>query len=219
MIASNPDRPSPLLLDQIGMWMEGWGQLPGHLVVISGPSGSGKSTLVRRILQRPEVRATLSVSATTRRPRPGEMHGVQYFFIGRADFEAMRDRGELFESAEFAGNLYGTPIGPVVEELKAGGCVILEIEVQGALLVRDRVPSALFLFIDAPRFWELEKRLRARGTEDDAAIHRRLVRARWERDHAHCYDAVLINDDLDETTQRLVNLLVQHGCGGTVPDA
>jgi guanylate kinase len=201
------------------MWMDGWGDLPGHLVVISGPSGSGKSTLVRRILERPEVRATLSISATTRGPRPGESHGVNYYFVSRDEFESMRARGELFESAEFAGNLYGTPIAPVVKTLKDGGCVILEIEVQGAMQVRDHAPSALFLFIDAPRFWELEKRLRGRGTEDDAAIHRRLVRARWERDHAHCYDVVLINDDLDRTVDRLVEILVQHGCGGTDSDA
>lgn len=201
------------------MWMEGWGDLPGHLVVISGPSGSGKSTLVRRILKRPEIRATLSVSATTRKPRPGEVDEVDYYFFDRGEFAALRDRGALLESAEFAGNWYGTPALPVVERMKAGGTVILEIEVQGAMQVREHAPSALFLFIDAPRFWELEKRLRARGTEDDAAIHRRLVRARWERDHAHCYDAVLINDDLEQTVEKLVNLLVHHGCGGRDGDA
>lgn len=195
------------------MWLEGWGDLPGHLVVISGPSGSGKSTLVRRVLDRPEVGAVLSVSATTRQPRPGEVEGQNYFFVSTEEFEGLRARGELFESAEFAANFYGTPIQPVVDLLREGRSVILEIEVQGALQVREYAPSALFLFIDAPRFWELEKRLRRRGTEDDASIHRRLVRARWERDHAHCYDVVLINDDLDQTTERLVNLLVQHGCG------
>jgi guanylate kinase len=197
------------------MWVEGWGDLPGHLVIISGPSGSGKSTLVRRILDRPDVRATLSISATTRSPRPDEVHSVNYYFVSNEDFLDLRDRGDLFESAEFAGNLYGTPKGPVLETLQAGGCVILEIEVQGALQVREHVPSAFFIFIDAPRFWELEKRLRARGTETEAVIHRRLVRARWERDHAHCYDVILINDDLDQTVERLANLLVQHGCGGT----
>ena len=195
------------------MWLEGWGELPGHLVIISGPSGSGKSTLVRRVLDRADVRATLSVSATTRSPRPGEVHGENYFFVTKEEFEGLRTRGELFESAEFSSHSYGTPIRPVVETLRNVGCVILEIEVQGALLVREHAPSAFFIFIDAPRFWELEKRLRHRGTEDDASIHRRLVRARWERDHAHCYDVVLINDDLDQTTDRLVELLLQHGCG------
>lgn len=197
------------------MWIEGFGDLPGHLVVISGPSGSGKSTLVSRILARPEIGARLSVSATTRLPRPGEIEGEDYYFVRRDEFAAMRERGELFESAEFAGNMYGTPIAPVVETLRSGGCVLLEIEVQGALQVRERAPSALFVFIDAPRFWELERRLRARGIEDDAAIHRRLVRARWERDHAHCYDVILINDDLDRTAEQLADLLIQHGCGGT----
>ena len=197
------------------MWIEGWGDLPGHLVVISGPSGSGKSTLVRRALARPEIGGTLSVSATTRSPRPGEIDAVDYYFVTTEKFLDLRDRGDLFESAEFAGNLYGTPKAPVFDVLRSGGCVILEIEVQGALQVRDHVPSALFVFIDAPRFWELETRLRARGTESEAEIHRRLVRARQERDHAHCYDVVLINDDLEQTTERLVNLLVEHGCGGS----
>lgn len=197
------------------MWIEGFGDLPGHLVVISGPSGSGKSSLVGRILARPEIGARLSVSATTRQPRPGEIEGVNYYFVRRDEFAAMRERGELFESAEFAGNLYGTPITPVVETLRAGGCVLLEIEVQGALQIRERAPSALFVFIDAPRFWELERRLRSRGTEDEATIHRRLVRARWERDHAHCYDSILINDDLDRTAEQLADLLIRHGCGGT----
>ncbi len=201
------------------MWLEGWGNLPGHLVVISGPSGSGKSTLVQRILQRPEISASLSVSATTRKPRPGEQEGVNYFFVDLEEFEGMRARGELFESAEFAGHLYGTPIAPVVEIMKRGGCVILEIEVQGALQVREHAPSALFLFIDVPRFWELEKRLRFRGTESDESIHRRLVRARWERDHSHCYDVVLINDDLEQSVDKLVGLLVQHGCGAKDTDA
>ncbi len=197
------------------MWIEGFGDLPGHLVVISGPSGSGKSTLVRRILDRSDIKATLSISATTRLPRPGEVEGESYRFLSRDEFSAMQDRGGFFETAEFAGNLYGTPVAPVAEALRTGGCVLLEIEVQGAMQVRDRAPSALFIFIDAPRFWELERRLRARGTEDDSSIHRRLVRARWERDHAHCYDSVLINDDLDLTVERLARLLIEHGCGGT----
>ncbi len=196
------------------MWIEGRGDLPGHLVVISGPSGSGKSTLVRRVLDRPEVHAILSVSATTRSPRPGEIDGEAYSYVTTEKFLDLRDRGELLESAEFSGNLYGTPKGPVFEALRWGGCVILEIEVQGALQVRDHIPSALFIFVDVPRFWELETRLRTRGTETEAEIHRRLVRARHERDHAHCYDVVLINDDLEQTTERLVNLLVEHGCGG-----
>lgn len=196
------------------MWIEGFGELPGHLVVISGPSGSGKSTLVRRILDRPDIKAQLSVSATTRAPRPGEVDGASYYFLSREDFLSMRDKGGFFETAEFAGNLYGTPVEPVAKALEAGSCVLLEIEVQGAMQVRDLAPSALFVFIDAPRFWELERRLRARGTEDDTSIHRRLVRARWERDHAHCYDTILINDDLDRTVENLATLLIHHGCGG-----
>ena len=196
------------------MWVAGWGDLPGHLVVISGPSGSGKSTLVRRLLSHGEVKAQLSVSATTRPPREGEREGFDYYFLGKEEFSKLREAQGFLEFAEFAGHEYGTPAKPVREALERGFCVILEIEVHGALQVREKAPSALFIFIDVPRFWELEKRLRARGTEDDAAIHRRLVRARWERDHAHCYDSVIINDDLDQATDALVNLLIQHGCGG-----
>ena len=113
--------------------MDGWDRLPGRLVVVSGPSGSGKSTLVRRVLARPEVAVRLSVSATTRAPRPGEEPGRDYFFLSREAFEEARDRGEFLERAEVHGNLYGTPAGPVRADLEAGRCVLLEIDVQGAL--------------------------------------------------------------------------------------
>ncbi len=201
------------------MWVAGWGELPGHLVIVSGPSGSGKSTLVRRVLRRPDVRAKLSVSATTRAPRPGEVPGEHYDFLDRDEFQGRVERNAFLEWAEFSGNLYGTPAEPVLESLREGFGVILEIEVQGAMQVREKAPSALFVFIDVPRFWELEKRLRARGTEDDATIHRRLVRGRAERDEAHRYDVTIINDDLESAVDRLAALLVEHGCGGPLADA
>jgi guanylate kinase len=198
----------------MAMWVEGWGKLPGRLVVVSGPSGSGKSTLIHRALEHKEVKATLSVSATTRAPRPGEREGVEYFFMCPEQFAAARERDEFLEWAEFNHNFYGTPGRPVFEAMSAGRNVILEIEVQGALKVRERAPTALYVFVDVPRFGVLEERLRARGSETDPSMHRRLVRARWERDHAHCYDERVINDNLDQATSDLVALLLRYGCGG-----
>lgn len=196
------------------MWIEGWGHLPGQLVVVSGPSGSGKSTLLRQALEAPGISARLSVSATTRKARPGEREGVDYFFLDRSEFLAGQARGDFLESAEYNDNLYGTPARPVFEAMQRGECVVLEIEVQGALQVREKAPLALYVFVDVPDFSCLEARLRSRGTEDDAIIHRRLVRARWERDHAHCYDLRILNDDLDRAAAELAALLERHGCGG-----
>lgn len=194
--------------------MDDWAQLPGRLIVVSGPSGSGKSTLVRRALAHPGVRARLSVSATTRAPRPGEEHGREYYFLAREEFEAQRDRREFLENAEVHGHLYGTPAAPVRETLSKGECILLEIDVQGALLVRERVPSALLIFVEVPSFEELEARLRARGTDSEATITRRLANARSELEQAGRYDQRLMNRDLDRAVDDLVSLLIRHGCGG-----
>jgi guanylate kinase len=196
------------------MWVHGWGEVPGRLIVISGPSGSGKSTLIRRALERPEVRATLSVSATSRAPRPGEREGVEYYFLTREAFEAAVGRGEFLESATYNGNLYGTPAGPVRRALEAGRCVVLEIETEGAMQVRERVPTALFVFVDVPDFGALAERLRSRGTESAEQVHQRLVIARRERDRAPSYDTRIINDELGRATDELVALLARQGCGG-----
>jgi len=194
--------------------MDGWDLLPGRLVVVSGPSGSGKSTLVRRVLARPEVAVRLSISATTRAPRPGEEPGRDYFFLSREAFEEARARGEFLETAEVHGNLYGTPAGPVRADLEAGRCVLLEIDVQGALIVRERVPSALLVFIQTPSLDELEVRLRARATDDEATIARRLANARRELEQTTRYDKQLMNANLDQAVDDFVMLLIQNGCGG-----
>ncbi len=195
-----------------------WLDLPGKLIVVSGPSGSGKTTLVRRLAALKGLADSLkvSVSATTRAPREDEQHGHEYFFLTRAEFEAMRDRGDMLEWAEVHGNLYGTPANPVRKSLEQGMCVLLEIDVQGALSVRDQVPSALLIFVNTPTFEILESRLRYRSTDDEATIARRLHNARWEIEQVHRYDHVIINDTLDRALGELLALLSSQGCGGGV---
>lgn len=194
--------------------MNDWADLAGRLMVVSGASGSGKSTLVRRALEHQGVRARLSVSATTRKARAGEVEGREYFFLTREAFERQRAQGQFLEDAEVHGNLYGTPAGPVRDSLERGECVLLEIDVQGALLVRERVPSAVLVFVNVPSFDILESRLRSRATDDEATIARRLTNARWESEQAGLYDHQIMNLDLDRAVDDLVSLLIRHGCGG-----
>jgi guanylate kinase len=196
------------------MWVEGWGYLPGQLVVVSGPSGCGKSTVIRGALGRANLNIQLSVSATTRKPRPGEQDGVHYYFQDVATFQAGIDEGTFLEWAEYNHNLYGTPAAPVFEALKTGKSVLLEIEVQGAKQIRSNAPSALFVFIRTPCFRTLEERLRGRGTETEPAILRRLKKAREELAEAHWYDVQLINDDFDRCVEQFVKVLKENGCGG-----
>lgn len=196
-----------------------WTHLPGRLIVVSGPSGCGKSTILRRVLEMPEVRAKLSVSSTSRPPRPGEVDGEDYRFVSRGDFEAARDRGEFLEWAEVHGNLYGTPIKPVIATLESGDCVILEIDVQGAMQVLRAVPSAETVFITVASLEILEARLRGRGTEDDAVVRRRLDNARRELESIHLYTHTIINDDLDRAVAKLAALVAEAGCSGDARDA
>lgn len=189
------------------MWIEGMGELPGQLIVISGPSGSGKSTVIRRALETSSLKVRLSVSATTRRPRAGEQDRVDYIFLDRAGFNAQAERGAFLEWAEYNGNYYGTPGAPVFESLAQGWLVLLEIDVQGALQVRDRAPTSYFVFVRTSDFRSLERRLRGRASESDEAIHHRLRQARRELAEAHWYDAQLANDDLDGCVGQLVRIL------------
>lgn len=195
------------------MSTEAWADLPGRLVVISGPSGSGKSTIARRVLSVPGVRAVLSISATTRQPRAGEVDGVDYYFLDREKFEEIRDRGGFLEWAEVHGNLYGTPADPVRERLASGCCVLLEIDVQGGFQVRERVPGVLLVFVNTPSLEVLAARLRARSSEDEPTVQRRLRNALGELERASCYDVQIVNDDLDRAIGELAERLVRHGCG------
>lgn len=190
-----------------------WGELPGRLVVVSGPSGSGKTTLVRRALAHPGARARLSISATTRAPRPGEEHGREYFFLSPEEFQDRRRSGGFLECAEVHGSWYGTPASWVAEQLGAGACVVLEIDVQGGMQVKARVPSTLLVFVHAGDLVALEARLRGRGTEDEATIRRRLENAREELEMIGRYDRIIVNDDLDRATEELAGLLCPRGRG------
>jgi guanylate kinase len=186
---------------------------PGRVVVISGPSGSGKSTLVRRLLARPELRLVVSVSATTRVPRAGEVPGRDYLFLTPSEFEDIR--GDLLESAVVHDHHYGTPAGPVRRAVARGLCVALVIDVQGGFQVRRKVPDALLVFIQVPSLEVLEARLRARGTDDPATIERRLATARRELELAPLYDVQVVNDDLDSAVEQLADILTQNGCGAS----
>jgi guanylate kinase len=196
------------------VWVEGKGELPGQLVVVSGPSGCGKSSIIRAALLDSDLNATLSVSATTRGPRPGEHHGVDYFFKTQPEFLADEMDSRFLESAIYNGNRYGTPAAPVFESLSLGKTVLLEIEVQGALQVRRTAPTALFVFIKTPTFRDLERRLRGRGTESESIVHNRLLKARDELAEAHWYDVQLINDVFDECVASFITLLKTYGRGG-----
>lgn len=178
----------------------------GRLIVLTGPSGVGKGTLLRSLLKRhPEL--YLSVSATTRSPRPGEIHGSDYFFVTRPTFERMIANGELLEWAEFAGNLYGTPRTVVEEQIRQGHWVILEIELEGARQIRKTFPEALRIFILPPSIVELECRIRGRGQDTEDAIARRLQRAQQEINAADEFDLQIINDDFDKALNRIEEAL------------
>ncbi len=187
----------------------------GLLAVIAGPSGVGKGTVHARVREAlPD--SVLSVSVTTRSPRPGERDGVDYRFVDDATFDRFIADGELLEWAEYAGNRYGTPRTPALEAVEAGLVVVLDIELQGALQVKEHHPEALLVFLVPPSFEELERRLRARGTEDPDAIARRLEWARRELAAGHRFDVEVVNDDLDRCVEEVLGVLDearQRGAG------
>ncbi|PSN18904.1 guanylate kinase [filamentous cyanobacterium CCP5] len=178
----------------------------GRLVVFTGPSGVGKGTLLHALLERhPDLH--LSISATTRDPRPGEEHGQNYYFLSKDEFNQMVEQGEFLEWAEFAGNCYGTPKAAVMQTIRQGQWVILEIEVEGARQVRRSFPDAFQVFIMPPSIAVLEERLRQRGHDSEPAIQRRLQRATAEMKAAPEFDCQVVNDDIDKALDQLETAL------------
>ncbi len=178
----------------------------GLLLVVSAPSAGGKGTILKELLQT-EADLRMSVSATTRQPRPGEEHGRQYYFISREDFQAQVSQGMMLEHAEYVGNCYGTPRGPVDQWLEEGLDVVLEIEVQGGAQVKKLVPDCVTVFITPPSMAVLEQRLRDRGTEDEATVQKRLKTALTELEHAKDYDYVVVNDRLEDAVEDMRAIL------------
>jgi guanylate kinase len=180
---------------------------PGLLLVVSGPSGSGKSTLVHRLLEEAGFPIQFSVSATSRPPRPGEVDGVDYFFVSPDSFEEMSRTGELLESACVHGNLYGTPRGPIEKGLQAGAWILLEIDVQGYRQVKTILPGAIGFFIRAGSLEAYANRLKQRNTESDRELQIRLDNVATELASATEYDFQIVNDDIDQAIRTWKTLL------------
>ena len=179
----------------------------GILIVLSGFSGSGKGTIMKELMRRYSEQYALSISATTRNPRPGEIDGGEYFFRTKEEFESMIERDELIEYAKYVENYYGTPKAYVEEQLAAGRDVILEIEIQGALKVKEKFPDTVLMFVTPPSAEELKKRLVGRGTEEMSVIESRLSRAVEEAQGIEAYDYLVVNDDLDECVEEVHSII------------
>ncbi|SDY92750.1 guanylate kinase [Tindallia californiensis] len=171
----------------------------GLLMVISGPSGTGKGTLVKHLLKR-NNNIQLSVSATTRNPRPGEVDEVNYFFMTKNDFEKKLEHGEFLEHAEVYGNYYGTPKAFVEKQLKKGNNVLLEIDILGAMQIREKFKEAVFLFIIPPSLEELQRRIESRGTETPEQMSKRMNSSLEEIKELKKYDYVILNDEVEKAT-------------------
>lgn len=183
----------------------------GLLIVLSGPSGVGKGTVRQAIFSQGDTKFEYSISVTTRKPREGERNGVDYFFKTREEFEHMIENKKLLEWAEYVGNYYGTPVDYVEQTLSEGKDVFLEIEVQGALQVREAFPEGLFIFLAPPSLSELQNRIITRGTESEELIRNRMAAAKEEIEMMDAYDYVVENDDVELACERIKAIvLAEH---------
>ena len=180
-----------------------------RLFVISGSSGVGKGTVLKEFMNsHPEYK--LSISCTTRSKRPGEVDGVNYFFISREEFEEGVSNGDFLEWAEFSGNCYGTRKSFILKSLEKGDNIILEIDTQGGLQIKKLMPDAVLIFIAPPSFEELENRLRGRKTEGEEVIQKRLSQANREREASKLYDHIIVNDTIQDTVKQLENIVSSY---------
>ena len=183
----------------------------GILFILSGPSGVGKGTVRQRLFEQ-ETHLKYSVSATTREKRAGEQEGIDYFYTTKEQFEAMIQNGELLEHAQYVENYYGTPRAYVEEQLEKGNDVFLEIEVQGALQVKENFPEGVFIFLFPPSLEELKNRIIGRGTESDELVRNRLKEAEKEIRMMSEYDYVVVNDDVDQAVQKVKAIITSEHC-------
>ena len=183
----------------------------GILIVVSGFSGAGKGTLMKRLLERYDNYA-LSISMTTRLPRPGEEHGKHYFFVDRDEFEKHIEDDGFIEYADYCGNYYGTPRAYVEKCLEEGRDVILEIEIQGAIKIKNKFPDAVLVFVTPPDAGELKRRLMGRGTETEDVIRKRLSRAVEEAQGIENYDYIVVNDELEKCVEDIHAIVIASHC-------
>ena len=183
----------------------------GELIVVSGPSGAGKSTVISRVME-DNGGVIFSVSATTRKPREGEEDGVDYFFTDCEHFETMIENGELLEYAQYVGNYYGTPKAPVLDSIAKGLSVLFDIEVQGAMQIKEKCPDAILIFVIPSDFTQIDKRLHSRGTDSEEKIQQRIKTARNEYSMALNYDYIVINDDPDLAAYEIKSIIAASKC-------
>lgn len=179
----------------------------GLLIVISGPSGVGKGTVRKSLFERCDHDMMFSVSMTTRLPREGEVDGQDYYFVSKEEFEKRIEEGKFLEYAKFVNNYYGTPLDKVEEQLNQGNEVVLEIEIQGAMQVKKKMPEAVFIFIAPPSLEELDKRLHKRGTESEEIIKERVDKAISELSMANLYDYIVVNDTVENAADKILAIV------------
>lgn len=179
----------------------------GLLIVLSGPSGVGKGTVRKALFNMKGHNLDYSISMTTRNIRPGEIDGKDYYFVSKEEFEQRIKEGKFLEHAQFVGNYYGTPLDKVEEKLNQGKEVVLEIEVCGALQVREKCPDAVFIFLAPPSKKALYDRLKGRGTESEEKINERILKANTEFELAYKYDYIVINDEVDNAADRIMAII------------